>query len=60
MAESKLIQCRHCGATLLSAREEEMLVCLQCRRYGLIHGRWPKAKEMSAPLPSVSVRITES
>ena len=59
MTEDKSIPCRNCGVTLLSAREKEIRVCSQCRRYGLLYGHWPEPNKMSVSSSSVSIRVTE-
>jgi hypothetical protein len=38
--ESK--RCRHCGTDLVTAQEQYVHVCYQCRRTALLTGRWPE------------------
>jgi len=37
--------CPHCRQELKTDREESIGVCFNCRRYGLLHGKWPEPKE---------------
>lgn len=50
--------CKVCGAALVSEREQHMLVCFECRRYGLLNGSWP-AHELPKPADAVAVRSVE-
>lgn len=34
--------CVHCGGPVLTEKEILQRTCASCRRYGLVHGEWPK------------------
>jgi DNA-directed RNA polymerase subunit RPC12/RpoP len=54
MNENISSRCRNCGAALQSEKEKEINVCFDCRRFGLIYGRWPEASVRSASLEPVT------
>ena len=42
MDETHSGRCQNCGIELKSDKEKDMEICLECRRYGLLYGCWPK------------------
>jgi hypothetical protein len=40
-----LPRCSHCSGYLLTDREQANHVCFDCRRFGLLFGRWPESNE---------------
>ena len=47
--------CKVCGNVMLTEREQNMLVCFECRRYGLLNGCWP-AHDLSKTAEAVKVQ----
>lgn len=45
MNEEQPQQCRHCNGEFRSELEKRIHVCFACRRYALLHGRWPELKD---------------
>jgi hypothetical protein len=52
MEEKHSGRCHNCGAQLKSEKEMEMEICLECRRYGLLYGCWPKQQAHDSFSPS--------
>jgi hypothetical protein len=55
MSEDTSIHCNICCAHLESERERSILICLECRRYGLLNGCWPLAHEIPKSLNNDAV-----
>jgi hypothetical protein len=47
MSEWLSMCCNVCGALLKSGREQNMLICFECRGYGLLYGCWPVPAKIS-------------
>jgi len=45
-------RCHNCGGELQRDKEKEMEICLECRRYGLLDGCWPKHDAQNSFAPS--------
>ena len=41
MLQDDSLRCSNCHAPLQTEREQQMEVCYECRRYGLLHGDFP-------------------
>jgi hypothetical protein len=42
MTQETTIRCQNCDSELESDREKAMLICFECRKYGLLNGCWPQ------------------
>jgi hypothetical protein len=42
-------RCPHCDERLEIEREKHIGVCLECRKHGLIHGKWPEKIKKEIP-----------
>jgi hypothetical protein len=55
MDEKDSDRCHNCGVELQGDKEKEMEICLECRRYGLLYGCWPKHHVHDPRVPSAQL-----